>query len=214
MIRGGLAKLVMQGLRFGMLLQLSIGPVCLLVFQTSLGRGFRRALLLILAVALVDAAYIGLAVAGVSALLRRNRVQKAVRLFGGIILIVFGLNLALGAFHFQLLPQISLFSVSNESNLFFQGILLTASNPLTIVFWSGVFSAKVARSDSGTKNLLLFGSGCVLATLFFLGAVAALGRTVGSFLPPTVLTALNVSVGAAIIAFGVRMTVSPVKDKS
>ncbi|OCN01849.1 hypothetical protein A7X67_13860 [Clostridium sp. W14A] len=39
------------------------------------------------------------------------------------------LNLVLGAFRFQMLPQISLFFVSNESNLFFQGILLTVSSP-------------------------------------------------------------------------------------
>lgn len=212
MVCGDSARLIMQGLRFGMLLQFSIGPVCLLAFQTSVGRGIPQALLLILAVALVDTAYIGLAVAGVSALLKLDRVQKAVRLFGGIVLILFGLDMVLRSLQFKLLPQLSVFSVSNESNLFFQGILLTASNPLTIVFWSGVFSAKVARSDSGVKNLLFFGFGCVLATLLFLSAVAALGRAVGLFLPLGVLTVLNVLVGAAIIVFGVGMTAFPAKN--
>lgn len=196
-----------EGLRFGMLLQLSVGPVCLLVFQTACSGGLASALLLILAVALVDALYIFLAVAGVSAALNSGKGTRMIRLFGGLILILFGVNVICGSLGVSLLPRISLFSGTRPSNLFFQGILLTASNPLTIVFWGGVFSSRVAESASDRAGLFPFGCGCVLATVLFLSGVAVLGRTFGTFLPPGILTVLNLCVGAAITGFGLKMMV-------
>ncbi|MBH1940032.1 hypothetical protein I5677_03870 [Mobilitalea sibirica] len=56
------------------------------------------------------------------------------------VLLLFGANIIAGAFHFTILPQISLFSDISEKSIFIQGLLLTASNPITIIFWSGVFS--------------------------------------------------------------------------
>ena len=50
-----------SGLRFGMLLQIAIGPMCLMVFNTAKNAGFWVAMSLVLAVALVDAFYIALA---------------------------------------------------------------------------------------------------------------------------------------------------------
>lgn len=42
--------------------------------------------------------------------------------------------------------DIALFSNPSTENLFVQGLLLTASNPLTIVFWSGMFSAQMIEN--------------------------------------------------------------------
>ncbi len=60
-----------SGLRFGMLLQIAIGPMCLMVFNTAKNAGFWVAMSLVLAVALVDAFYIALASIGVSRLLKK-----------------------------------------------------------------------------------------------------------------------------------------------
>ena len=44
-----------RGLRFGMLLQLAIGPMCLMVFGAARDNGLAAALTLVSALALVDA---------------------------------------------------------------------------------------------------------------------------------------------------------------
>ena len=59
-------KKYIDGLKFGMLLQLSIGPMCLMVFNTAKNVGFTVAFTLVMAIALVDAFYISLACFGVS----------------------------------------------------------------------------------------------------------------------------------------------------
>lgn len=48
-------KWYLDGLKFGMLLQLAIGPMCLLVFNTAKNMGFINALSLVSAIALIDA---------------------------------------------------------------------------------------------------------------------------------------------------------------
>jgi threonine/homoserine/homoserine lactone efflux protein len=121
--------------------------------------------------------------------------------------------MVLGAFGYALLPHVNLFSQvpSETGSIFLQGVLLTAANPLTILFWGGVFSAKAAEKSMGRAQLLPFGLGCVLSTLLFLSAVALAGSLINSFLPPLVMMILNAAVGCALIFFGVRLLVK--KDK-
>ena len=64
----------LDGLKFGMLLQLAIGPMCLMVFNTAKNTGFLVALSLVIAIALVDASYITLAGLGASKLLNGKRI--------------------------------------------------------------------------------------------------------------------------------------------
>lgn len=69
-------KLYLDGLKFGMLLQLAVGPMCLLVFNTAKNAGFWVALSLVLAITLVDAFYIILAaMLSANAALPRSRSQ-------------------------------------------------------------------------------------------------------------------------------------------
>ena len=193
-----------KGFRFGMILQLAVGPICLLVLNTATEAGFFRTLPLIAAVALVDALFIALAGFGVAALLKKATVQRWLRGLGGLILLLFGLNLLLSAFQVPFIPAIALFSGSNSS-FFWQGIIFTASNPLTILFWGGVFSAKISEETLSGKQIVGFGAGCVLATVCFMLLVAFCGCLLGSFLPPLAIRVLNGLVGVFLIGFGVKL---------
>lgn len=59
-----------RGLRLAIILQLSIGPVCLFILQTAIARGITEALKAVLAVVLVDAFYILLALYGLGTCLK------------------------------------------------------------------------------------------------------------------------------------------------
>lgn len=197
--------MIFKGFRFGMLLQFSIGPVCLLVFQTASRSGFLLASILTAAVALVDALFIVLAIFGTTSVLKHPKIQFAVKIAGSIILLLFGANTVLSVWGISLLPSVNLFSGINASNVFLQGLLLTASNPLTILFWGGVFTSKALDEQLNQKQLIAFGAGCVLSTVFFMTLIAGAGSLIGVFLPSFVLSALNLAVGAAIMVFGIKM---------
>lgn len=197
--------MIYKGLKFGMLLQLAIGPMCLMVFNSSVSQGLLAGLTLVVAIAAIDALYIALSAAGIAVVLSRSRVKTGVKIFGCAVLTLFGLNMICGAFAMSFLPAVALFSPAGHQHLFIQGLLLTASNPLTIIFWGGVFSTQVAEHQLNRSQLFYFGLGCVLAPLIFMTLVALLGSMFGSFLPPAIIRALNAAVGLLLIFFGIKL---------
>jgi threonine/homoserine/homoserine lactone efflux protein len=197
--------MIIKGFKFGMLLQLSIGPMCLMVFNTSGTHGLLMGLILVCAISLVDAAYITLAGCGVAAILKNIKVQQFIKVFGCLILMAFGLHTIFSVFDYSILPSIHLFSNLSAKSIFLQGILLTASNPLTIIFWSGVFGAEAIDKKMDRYQLILFGTGCVLATISFLSGIAIAGSIINTFLSQFLLDILNVIVGLIITGFGVKL---------
>lgn len=197
--------MIQKGLRFGMMLQLAIGPMCLFVLKTSSTNGIAAGLVLVAAIALVDAVYITLAGCGAATIFRKKNIQQLVKVLGCIILAAFGIDTMLSAFHHALLPHITLFSDAGRQGIFWQGILLTASNPLTILFWGGVFSTQIIDNQLTPKQLFYFGIGCVLSTILFLSSVSVVGSVLNLFLPKIVIQILNVLVGGVLIFFGIRL---------
>ncbi len=197
--------MVYKGLRFGMLLQLAIGPMCLMVFKTSAKYGFLMGLMLVMAIAVIDGLYITLSGLGVAVIINRRSIKSVIKVLGCIILVLFGINTITGVTNLSFLPNIAFFANVTNHNIFVQGLLLTASNPLTIIFWSGVFSTQVIENELNRKQLFLFGLGCILSTLLFLSFVAICGDIISMFLPQTVIDILNIMVGFILIFFGVKL---------
>ena len=202
-------KRYLEGLRFGLLLQLAVGPMCLMVFNTAKNVSFLVAMSLALAIALVDAFYILLASLGVSKILEKKSVKKIFKIIGSLVLMIFGLNIVLNVFNINLIPGLNL--KPSSSNIFIQGLVLTLSNPITIVFWGSVLTTKIIDDKLKKKELFIFSTGLVSSTLTFLTFVALLGTVLSSFIPETVSNILNVIVGLLIIGFGIKMLIKKEK---
>ena len=196
-------KKYLDGLKFGMLLQLAVGPMCLMVFNTAKNVGFLVALTLVLAIALVDAFYIILASLGVSKILDKPKIKKAFKIISSLVLIIFGANIILNVFNINIIPGLNLKPTS--SNIFLQGLILTLSNPITIVFWGSVLTTKIIEDKLNKKELTRFSVGLVSSTLIFLTFVAVLGTMLSSFIPENVSKIMNIIVGILIIFFGIKM---------
>lgn len=204
-------KKYFDGLKFGMLLQLAVGPMCLMVFNTAKNVNFLVALSLVLAIALVDAFYIFLAGLGVSKLMKKKSVKSVFKIIGSLVLVIFGINIILNVFNINIIPGLNL--KPNTANIFIQGLILTLSNPITIVFWGSVLTTKIIDDGLKKKELFIFSIGLVSATLFFLTFIAVLGTILSGFIPESVSNVLNVIVGLLIIFFGIKMLVKKEKKK-
>ena len=79
------------------------------------------------------------------------------KFFGSAILFIFGISTILGQFNVNILPVINVKNLSNSTGVFGSAALLTASNPLTILFWAGVFSVKIAEENLGRNEIYKFG---------------------------------------------------------
>ncbi len=196
-------KKYFDGLRFGMLLQLAFGPMCLMVFNTAKNVNFIVAMSLVLAIALVDAFYILLAALGVNKLLDNKKTKTTFKIIGSLVLILFGLNIILSVFDINIIPGLNL--KPSSTNIFVQGLILTLSNPITIVFWGSVLTTKIIDDGLKKNELIIFSVGLVSSTLFFLSFIAFLGTVLSSFIPEAVSRVLNIIVGLLIVIFGLKM---------
>ena len=202
-------KRYLDGLKFGMLLQLAVGPMCLMVFNTAKNVGFLIALTLVLAIALVDAFYIVLASVGVSKILDKPKVKKVFKIVGSVVLITFGINIILNVFNINIIPGLNL--KPSSSNIFIQGLVLTLSNPITIVFWGSVLTTKIIEDNLNKKELAIFSIGLVSSTIIFLTFVSVLGMMLSSFIPSSISNALNIMVGILIVLFAIKMIIKKEK---
>ncbi len=197
--------MLVKGFRFGMLLQFAVGPVALFIFQTALVSGFIAAATGVIGAALVDTFFIVAAIIGIGAFLQKKNAAIVMKIFGAVILIAFGISTVLGIFGLSFIPGFNLVQGVETGSVFRRALLITASNPLTIIFWAGVFSARLAEDDMKGNETYTFGCGAVLATLFFLTLIALVGTTTGRFLPDAVIQVMNAAVGLLLIYFGIKM---------
>ena len=196
---------IWKGFRFGALLQIAVGPVCLFIFQTAASSGFLAAEAAVLAVTLADSLYVAAALLGIGTIIEKN--SSAGRIFkylGAAVITLFGISSILGAFGVNILPGIGGMAETSSESAFVNALLLTLSSPLTIVFWAGIFSAKAASGEMNRSQVSYFAFGAILSTLVFMSMTAAAGVFTGSFLPRSLITALNVSVGAVLVFFGIK----------
>ncbi len=192
----------LEGLGFGLILQISVGPVCLAVLHKGLTQGFGHAFAMMWGAALVDALYIVLSVFGVSALLQIGPARVAVGLAGALLLLYFGLR------YLRAPAATAQAEHRDESPFqsFVYGVGLTLTNPLTILFWAGVLGAMMStHTFNQAGGVFFFSAGCVTATLLFLTGVALAGHLLERVLNERLALWLNRGVGLFLIGFAVKL---------
>jgi threonine/homoserine/homoserine lactone efflux protein len=192
----------LEGLGFGLILQISVGPVCIAVLHKGLTQGFFHAFSMVWGVALVDGLYIVLSVAGVSALLQIGPARTIVGVAGALLLIYFGVRyLRAPAATAHLVP-----GGESLTKSFTFGVGLTLTNPLTILFWAGVLGAMMStHTFEQAGGVICFSAGCVAATLLFLTAIALAGHYLERVLTARLSLWLNRAVGLFLIAFALKL---------
>jgi threonine/homoserine/homoserine lactone efflux protein len=195
---------IFNGFKFGILLQVAIGPIVLMALKISGSLGLIQGFIFVGATVLVDAFYIFLAGIGVSKLLEKDNVQRILKYFGNIVLILFGINIILGIFYISILPNMKIQKINIIENVFIQGLIINLSNPLVIIFWGGVFSGKTINEKYTKKEILIFGTGCLLSTIIFFGIIVIIGNFIKILFSPIMLSTLNGIVGLYLIIIGIK----------
>lgn len=198
--------MMIKGFKFGLLLQIAIGPVCLYILKTAAESGIKAAMAGVLAATFIDAVFVVLAIAGLGTVLKKKGVNRFLKYFGTAMLFYFGAGITLGSLGIHMIPSFNTSETTGAAaNAFIACLILTASNPLTILFWTGVFSAKVVGEGYGKREMIFFGAGAVLATLIFLGLVSVIAGLAQFMISQIVIRIFNGVVGLVLIGFGIKM---------
>ncbi|MFA6594574.1 MAG: LysE family transporter [Candidatus Buchananbacteria bacterium] len=194
-----------NGLLTGLVLQTAIGPVFFFIINLALQRSLYDGLVAVVAVTLVDYFYISLAILGIGKLLEKKKIKKAFGIVSSVILVIFGLVIIKGVtgnINTTLEIQTTSLLASFSATFF-----LTISSPMTIVWYTGLFTAKAVEYNYTKRELLVFGLSVGLATLLFMGTSVILFSLVKKTVPISLIQTLNIIVGSLLILYGaVRFT--------
>lgn len=191
----------MTGLVTGLTLQLAIGPVFLFIANLTLQKSFLDGVVGVFAVTAVDYLYITLAILGVGKLLEKKHVRKSFGIISSVILIAFGVLFIYGASTISA-PTSTLSETPTLFSSFLSVFVLTITNPMTILFFTGLFSAKAVEYHYTKHQLLIFGLSVGLATFLFMGTAVILFSLLKESVPVPVIQTLNTLVGSLLIVYG------------
>lgn len=81
--------------------------------------------------------------------------------------------------------------------------MLIISNPLTIIFWTSIFTAKSIEYSLNKGELIVFGLSAGLAVIFFLGTSILVISIFKFSIPLMFVQLVNILVGVILITYGI-----------
>jgi threonine/homoserine/homoserine lactone efflux protein len=125
---------ILRGLILGLGLSFTTGTTFVILFNIALHRGLKAAIWFVLGVFISDAIIFAIVFFGFAKFYLNPQFQNYFSLIGGLLIIIYGINLLFG----QSLPQIS----KQEEKLFWSFILrgfsLNFFNPMVFIFWLSI----------------------------------------------------------------------------
>jgi putative LysE/RhtB family amino acid efflux pump len=190
------------GFGLGFFVALQLGPMSLFLIRSTLRRGLTIGLSIGAGIALVDALYGTLGVAGAAPLVSFGPVRLVLGLVGGAVLVVLGARTLHSAFRVRTGGESDV-ELSSRRRAFATAVVGTLSNPLTIVSWAAIFSGATAAAAAGSAEgaaLLVVGAGAGSASWFVLLAtgVASARRALGQ----RMMRVADAIAGLGLIGFG------------
>jgi L-lysine exporter family protein LysE/ArgO len=185
----------------GLSLAAPIGPINAAQLDKGIKYGFLHAWLVGVGAMAADMLYMLLVYFGVIHFLNTPFMQTFLWLFGCFVLLYIGVEGLLGAG--QVISHEKR-SLETPARSFISGFLMSLTNPLTILFWLGIYGSVLAETATsyGTTQLISYSSAIVLGILLWDLTMACLASGFRRLLTKRVLTYISMVSGLSLIGFG------------
>lgn len=132
---------------------------------------------------------------------RKDIIKLFLWSFGAFVLIYTGIESLKNA------NQISISNTRNDDSIiksFFSGFFMSLSNPLTILFWLGIFGSILAKAASSynKEQLLLYSFGIILGIFIWDITMASTSSIFRKILNARILSLITVVSGISLIIYG------------
>ena len=155
---------IQAAIPLGFLLAFMVGPVFFVLLETAATKGFRAGLALDLGVVLADVLFLVIAYFSSFQLLENLSNQPGLYVFGGVILLVYGITTFFRSDFKAKEPRI-VTKGSDYLGLFVKGFLLNFINIGVLVFWLGVIIIVGPSLDNQPDRIITFFSAMLGAYL-------------------------------------------------
>jgi L-lysine exporter family protein LysE/ArgO len=185
----------------GLSLAAPIGPINAAQLERGIKSGFFHSWFVGLGAMVADAFYMLLVYLGFVHFLEKPIIQSFLWSFGSFVLIYTGAESLAGA------GKISTNSLRHAEPLyksFLSGFFMSISNPLTILFWLGIYGSVLAKTVAkySTDQLLIYTTAMFIGLLIWDLSMALLASTFRRYLSRSLLTSIAYLSGLSLIGFG------------
>ncbi|PLR78431.1 amino acid transporter [Bacillus sp. V3-13] len=186
----------------GLSLAAPIGPVNAAQLDRGIKSGFLHAWLVGVGAVVADGIYMLAVYIGVVHFLETPFMKTFLWLFGCFVLIYTGIESLVNSG-----KPIANRARSNESytKSFLSGFLMSISNPLTILFWLGIYGSVLAKTAAsyGHSQLIMYSSAIFIGLLIWDVTMAAVASSMKRYLDHRILMAISVLSGLSMVGFGI-----------
>ena len=203
---------IISAIPWGILLAFTIGPVFFVLLETSILKGFRAAMVFDLGVVFGDIVFILIAYFSTSSLLEKLKDDPGLFIFGGIIMISFGIISFLKDkkdfikkkaedIDIDVIPQ------KNYFRLFVKGFFLNFINIGVLGFWLGIIIIFGPKLNMETNRIIVFISTILLTYLAVDVLKIQLAKKLKSKLTPYNIYRIKRILSIILMVFGVFLMI-------
>ncbi len=194
----------LEGVVFGLILTIMLGPIFVALTQTGIEKGARAGITVGAGVWTSDLLVIlfsYLFISQVDALVQDEVFKYWMGLVGGFILITFGIVIFLKKT--EAIKSGGSYTAKNYLGFWMKGFLVNTVNPFTFIFWLGVISTKVIGINMNDTQAFVFIS-AIMLTIIITDTMKVMGaKAIRSRLESKHIQLISRVAGAALVVFGV-----------
>ena len=195
---------IINGLLFGLLLCVLIGPVFFALIQNAIEKGFFSGFFMAVGIALSDTIYILITYLGISQLVDNPSFNMWLGGVGGGIMLIFGMTYML-----KPVPKKGIKQLHAKQTKWFQqimkGFVLNGINPFVLIFWIGIVSKITVDFQYNTNQAITFFV-VLIATVFSADILKSyFAVKLSEIVTPRFMKIMNRVVGVALVLFSLRL---------
>jgi len=186
----------------GLSLAAPIGPINAAQIDRGIRNGFLHSWFIGIGAVLADGIYMLIVYIGVVRFLETELMQTFLWLFGCFVLVYTGVETMMnaGKVHLQ-------YARSKEPLVksFITGFFMSISNPLTILFWLGIYGSVLAKTAASyeSSQLILYSSAIFIGLLIWDITMAGVASSFRKYLTNKLLVVISLLSGLSLIGFGI-----------
>jgi L-lysine exporter family protein LysE/ArgO len=185
----------------GLSLAAPIGPINAAQIDRGIRHGFMHSWLIGVGAVVADGVYMLVVYLGVVHFLETSFMKTFLYLFGCFVLLYTGIE-TIGSAN-----KLTIADSRNKEPLlksFISGFFMSISNPLTILFWLGIYGSVLAKTAASyeTTQLILYSSAIFIGLLIWDITMAGIASNFRKYLTPRLLISISLLSGISLIGFG------------
>ncbi|GAA5023234.1 lysine transporter LysE [Marivirga lumbricoides] len=198
-----MGSVIINGILFGLLLAVMLGPVFFALIQNSIVKGLRAGFYMALGITIADISYIFLMYFSVRLFKNNDTISVILGIVGGAIILVTGIMSLLKKAH-TTEEQVKTVK-KGFIRQFLKGFALNGINPFVLLYWLGVMTMVTVNYKYEGSEIVAFFVSLITTLLITDTTKVFLAHKLRSWITDYRLNWMNKIVGVALILFSLRL---------